>query len=268
MSFQSDGLQPSAEISKEDVFDFMINTFDNGYAAISDTRLLDFFKADESALTAWISKEKSNFRLLRHKNGDISVAVYDINIEPCQQFWSENGCSDEDCGKFHICKKVILQIPHNKHTCRFNHELSTSNNDKLIEESDLVDLTNEQILILLRNRYPKVCKEYQNNQCTEGIEFCQRLHICLDFIVGNCKKSEALCGLLHENGLGGKQSARLMEEFNLEQDCFPMCLYYEDIAIAPRFTSDGKLFKKTFCQTSASHPRKCEPSFQLCQQTF
>ena len=222
----------------------MINTFDNGYAAISDTRLLDFFKADEASVRAWILKEKSNFRLLYHKDGNISVAVYDINIEPCQHFWSENGCDDEGCGKFHICKKVILQIPHNKHTCRFSHEFSTSSNDRLIEENDLANLTNEQILILLRNRYPKVCKEYQNNQCTEGISFCQKLHVCLDLIVGNCKKSEALCGLLHENGLGGKQSARLMQEFNLEQDCFPLCLYYEDIVIAPRFTTDGKLFNK------------------------
>ena len=222
----------------------MINTFDNGYAAISDTRLLNFFKTDESTVTAWISKEKSNFRLLRHKDGNISVAVYDINIEPCQHFWSENGCDDEDCGKFHICKKVVLQIPHNKHTCRFSHEFSTSSNDKLIEENDLANLTNEQILILLRNRYPKVCKEYQNKQCTDGINFCQNLHVCLDLIVGKCKKSEALCGLLHENSLAGKQSARLMQEFNLEQDCFPLCLYYEDIVIPPRFITDGKLIKK------------------------
>ena len=105
-------------------------------------------------------------------------------------------------------------------------------------------MTNEQILILLRNRYPKVCKEYQNKQCTDGINFCQNLHIYLDLIVGKCKKSETLCGLLHENGLAGKQSARLMQEFNLEQDCFPLRLYYEDIVIPPRFITDGKLIKK------------------------
>ena len=191
-----------------------------------------------------ISREKSNFRLLHHKNESIFVSVYDINIEPCHQFWSENGCDDEDCGKFHICKKVILKVPHNKHTCKFSHEFSTSGNDKLIEENDLANLTNEQILILLRNRYPKVWKEYQTNQCTEGIDFCQKLHVCLNLVIGNCKKSEAICGLLHENGLCGSQSVRLIQEFNLENNCFPMCLYYEDISITPSFTNDGKLFQK------------------------
>ena len=172
-----------------------------------------------------ISREKSNFRLLHHKNESIFVSVYDINIEPCHQFWSENGCDDEDCGKFHICKKVILKVPHNKHTCKFSHEFSTSGNDKLIEENDLANLTNEQILILLRNRYPKVCKEYQTNQCTEGIDFCQKLHVCLNLVIGNCKKSEAICGLLHENGLCGSQSVRHIQEFNLENNCFTMKIF-------------------------------------------
>ena len=228
----------------------MISTFDNGYAAISDNQLLNFFKADELAVTAWMSKEKSNFRLLYHKNGNISVSVYDINIEPCQHFWSENGCNEKECGRFHICKKVILQIPHNKHTCRFSHEFHTSSNDKLIKENDLTSLTNEEVLILLRNRYPKVCKDYQSNQCSEGIDFCQKLHVCLDLVLGDCKKSEAICGLLHENGLRGQQSARLRQEFNLEQDCFLLYLYYEDIVVPPRFTTEGKLLEK-ICFTGA-----------------
>ena len=247
----------------------MINTFDNGYAAISDSRLLNFFKADELAVTAWISKEKSNFRLLHNKNGNISVSLYDINIEPCQQFWSENGCSKKGCGRFHICKKVVLQIPHNKHTCRFSHELHTSSNDKLIEENDFANLTSEQVLILLRNRYPKVCKDYQSNQCSEGINFCHKLHVCLDLVLGNCKKSEAICGLLHENGLCGKQSVRLRQEFNLEQDCFPLCLYYEDIVIAPHFTTEGKLLEK-FCFTGAiPNPihKNIKFSLNICSQS-
>ena len=231
------------QINKEDVFNFLINTFSNGCTTINDRSLLSFFGAEEAAATTWFSKEKSNFRLSQHKNGDISVSVFDINIDPCQTFWGKNGCDKEDCGQFHVCKKMVLQMPHNKYTCTFSHEFSTVNNDKLIEENNLADLSNDQIMVILRNRYPRVCEEYQTNQCSEGSSFCQKLHICVKYIRGDCKKTEALCGLLHESGLFGKQSARLQKEFKLEEGCFPSCLYYEDITLAPSTVTEGVVYK-------------------------
>lgn len=89
----------------------MVNTFDNGYAAISDTRLLNFFKTDESTVTAWISKEKSNFRLLRHKDGNISVAVYDINIEPANTFGVKMVAMMKIVESFTFAKKLFYKFP-------------------------------------------------------------------------------------------------------------------------------------------------------------
>ena len=94
-------------------------------------------------------------------------------------------------------------------------------------------------MVILRNRYPRVCEEYQTNQCPEGSSFCQKLHICVKYIHGDCKKTEAICGLLHESGLSGKQSAQLRQEFKLEEGCFPSCLYYEDIVLAPSVVTEG-----------------------------
>ena len=89
----------------------MVNTFDNGYAAISDTRLLNFFKTDESTVTAWILKEKSNFRLLRHKDGNISVAVYDINIEPANTFGVKMVAMMKIVESFTFAKKLFYKFP-------------------------------------------------------------------------------------------------------------------------------------------------------------
>ena len=121
----------------------------------------------------------------------------------------------EKCGKFHICKQLILGEIHNSNSCAQNHSFADKTVMHLVKTNKLESYTNEQLLVLLRNRFPFVCSKYQTHSCTEGEKHCSMLHICQGFVTKTCGKVEDICGLSHQTSLTSNQAERIADEFHI-----------------------------------------------------
>ena len=163
--------------------------------------------------------ETRYFRLSKGKNN--SKRVYPClvdDVEPCTSYWNKgtvSKCMKEKCGKFHICKWMILGEIHNHNTCTQNHSFAVETVMHLIKNNKLESYTNDQLLILLWNRLPFVCSQYQANSCAEGEKHCSMLHICQGYVAKSCAKSEDICGLNHETALTSNQAEWISDEFHI-----------------------------------------------------
>lgn len=101
---------------------------------------------------------------------------------------------------------MILGEIHNHNTCTQNHSFAVETVMHLIKNNKLESYTNDQLLILLWNRLPFVCSQYQANSCAEGEKHCSMLHICQGYVAKSCAKSEDICGLNHETALTSNQA--------------------------------------------------------------
>ena len=144
-----------------------------------------------------------------------------VDVEPCSFYWrkastdTESKCNQKKCGKFYICKRLVLGQTHNHSSCTQNHTFRNKTAQQLIRDNKLESYTDQQILILLQNRFPFVCSSYQTNSCVEGENHCSMLHICQNFLTKKCSKTEDICGLNHETVLVSKQAERIVNEFHL-----------------------------------------------------
>ncbi|KAJ8007070.1 hypothetical protein DPEC_G00113750 [Dallia pectoralis] len=78
--------------------------------------------------------------------------------------------------------------------CRFNHELTSGNNRRILKENGLEKLDQAELCTLLLQNdpslLPSVCHDYNNDvgeygKCQER-ETCKRLHMCEKYLRDNC----------------------------------------------------------------------------------
>ena len=86
---------------------------------------------------------------------------------------------------------------------------------KLLQRFGLDGLSNDQIRLLLKVRYPLVCERYLKGTCGYGTS-CPNVHVCVKFLQGQCDG----CSLQHEGGLKNAHAKRLMKEFHIEERNF------------------------------------------------
>ena len=214
--FSNEETNATVKPSVEDVSSYVLGNFDQGYCMINDTGFqLRFLEKSEEEVLKWCEIQKRYFRLNVCEKGTVRIYPCFADVEPCSLHWTRLGCKKEKCGKFHICKRLMLDEIHNHNSCTQNHSLENEKLKLLVKDSKLESLTNKQILILLRNRLPFVCSNYQINSCKEGNRHCPKLHICQSFLTKKCKKTEDICELDHETALTSKQAERIAEEFHV-----------------------------------------------------
>ena len=206
------------EPSVEDVSSYILSNFDEGYCVENDVRFRSLF-AEKSAeeIRKWCKIQQRYFRLKFCENSNMRIYPCFVDVEPCSLYWKKGGCKKGKCGKFHICKRLMLGEIHNHNSCTQNHSFENEILKVLIKSNKLESLTNKQILLLLRNRFPFVCPNYQTSSCAEGEENCSMLHICQHFVTKKCAKAD-ICELNHEAALESKQAERICEEFHISQN--------------------------------------------------
>ena len=204
--------------SFEDVSSYILRNFDEGYCMINDVgfQLLFAGKSEEEILK-WCKMQQRYFRLNVCENNTISIYPCFVDVEPCSLYWTRPGCKKRKCGKFHICKRLMLGEIHNHNSCTQNHSFEDEILKQSIKCNKLESFTEKQILVLLKNRFPFVCPRYQTSSCAEGEEKCSMLHICQHFVTKKCAKTDDICELNHEAALTSKQAERISEEFHIPQ---------------------------------------------------
>ena len=168
-------------------------------------------------------KEELNdyFRLVQH-NGQNLLYACPKNVKPCTHYWQKDGTCKmgNQCSMLHICKRQIFNEGGcNSGDCRSNHDFEKSHEKDLLVEHNLQYLSQEQLLTMLRHRYPVVCTQYLRRKCNSQ-STCPNVHVCKRFLQGQCRIG-AKCKFNHENGL---RSRRLMKEYHISEDKFRFCV--------------------------------------------
>ncbi|XP_035640354.1 protein mono-ADP-ribosyltransferase PARP12 [Oncorhynchus keta] len=103
----------------------------------------------------------------------------------------------QGCRNLHFCKRFLLgDCPFSRRRggCRFNHDLTSGDNSRVLKEHGLEKLNRSELCTLLLQNdgflLPPVCHNYNNGvgeygKCQDG-ETCKRLHICEMYLRGSC----------------------------------------------------------------------------------
>ena len=75
----------------------------------------------EGKILEWCKIQKRYFRLKSCGNSNLRIYPCFVDVEPCSFYWKKAGCKKEKCGKFHICKRLMLGEKHNHNFCNQNH---------------------------------------------------------------------------------------------------------------------------------------------------
>ena len=205
--------------SIEDVSLYILSNFVEGYCSLSSNGLHSLFpKKSKEDILKWFEMKQSYFRISQCKDNFKRVYPCFVDVEPCTSYWSKGSaarCMKEKCGKFHICKQLISGEIHNSNSCAQNHSFADKTVMHLVKTNKLESYTDEQLLVLLQNRFPFVCSKYQTHSCTEGEKHCSMLHICQGFVTKTCAKVEDICGLSHQTSLTSNQAERIADEFRI-----------------------------------------------------
>ena len=161
------------------------------------------------------------FRLVQH-NGQNLLYPCPKDVKPCTHYWQKGGSCKlgKQCSLLHICKRQIFnENGCNTDDCLANHDFKNPHEQSLLKKHKLHYLSQEQLLTMLRNRYPLVCTQYLKKKCNAK-HSCPNVHVCKRFLQGQCRRG-AKCRFNHENGL---KSRRLMKEYHISEDKFRYCV--------------------------------------------
>ena len=201
--------------TKDNILSFLLNNFEDMYCSIHDQHFQSLFIGETEDIKSWLSKQTRYFRLKEKSDGNIIVIPCLADVEPCTEYWKLKSRCDGNCGKFHICKKIILNEVHNHNSCNYNHNFLDKHSVKLVKQSNIDFCTDEQILKLLQNRYPFICSEYQNQTCSEGEQFCSMIHVCRKFMLKKCINTEEDCELKHESAFSDDHAERISKAYHI-----------------------------------------------------
>jgi len=107
-----------------------------------------------------------------------------LNILLCA-FYLKGSCTRATCNRLHFCKEFLVnQRKCNQTPCQygFSHNPLDRHNKKVIDQCNSA-IPRPKILPALRKSLPRICMDYQNNECQYG--GCSKLHLCFSFVQNN-----------------------------------------------------------------------------------
>ncbi|MEE6477939.1 hypothetical protein FKM82_011678 [Ascaphus truei] len=129
--------------------------------------------------------------LMLHVQEEARVAVSRSAVRVCTD--REQKCGGT-CERLHLCRYHVLGSC-SRSPCKFNHEISTPQNVRVLQEQQLDGLSiGELRQLLLQNNpgfLPEVCLHYNRGDGPHGSctfkNSCSKLHICQHFLQGDCR---------------------------------------------------------------------------------
>ncbi|XP_043943177.1 protein mono-ADP-ribosyltransferase PARP12-like [Protopterus annectens] len=199
-------------------------TDDQGFELLEDSRLLVTYGKVDSTNSGPPSADNKKV-----------VAVTSVRV--CSPFCSKDGCSDTVCPNLHMCRYFVRgNCRFNARRCRYSHDFHSMHNARILCDGDLLDLDDSLLRVLLLQNDPSLlpgaCHFYNKSNgndeaCT--FEKCQRLHICQQFLYGNCRYGDK-CKRSHDF----ENSARIkLEDQRFEHSLIPnlLSLYHNSYVI-------------------------------------
>ena len=118
------------------------------------------------------------------------------NFSMCKFYLDGNCNMGKRCKHLHICKDFLLPIKRcltDKCEKQLSHNPFDEHNKPIVAERKLLHLEKEEVIKLLKESFPKVCRAYQRKeQCCR----CNRIHICPNYSQEACENRK--CNLSHD----------------------------------------------------------------------
>ena len=185
------------------------------------------FKGYDSKKTLELLKSCRDKFVVKTVEGEKFVEAKS-SLKLCNRFLfpsTKGRCNKYPCGKLHICPRFLekscifgegCKKPHSFDKCvtknlLIQHNLDTlssSNLEKLFQKA----LKEHKVRYEAKNSGPRVCEFYHKGSTCKGGDKCKFLHVCEEYIKGNCK-SEVECGLCHS--FETKHARRVLATHNL-----------------------------------------------------
>lgn len=142
------------------------------------------------------------------------------DIKLCQAFTKDQSIK-HDCTDLHICKYFLLGNCSLQH-CKFSHRLTSKHNKKVLRAHGLEGLPEKAVKTLVRSIHnrnisttPLICKFYNNEGGCQKGTVCMHLHLCMHYVIGNCKFGNA-CKRSHD--IFEEQTRNILERHGLSED--------------------------------------------------
>ena len=162
----------------------------------------DYITEKWGTLAEFVQKHPSLLGLTRIENDKEDTVHLKTQIKLCMHYLMPEGCLRRDeCHDLHLCRDYLLTSCTNE--CNLSHDLSDYHNQSILHRNHSDDLDIDKIQFLMkksrtRATAPFVCTYYNaQNKCPNFNEnqkgFCAYLHVCHQYILGDCKLKGKCC---------------------------------------------------------------------------
>ena len=196
--------------SKKAVFNCIVKEYNGRVSFDVISKRQDLFPNGCGDIAKWFGERSKESFLIREKEG----IIYEVSA-CCRKarLCFKEKCSQTNCQYFHVCREYITGFCRRGIGCQRNHCFQNDRDRKLISKHKLDGLTEEQLRKLFQLSTPRVCLDYNNGRCTNGLS-CAQVHICKDFIKKRCDDEED-CGLRHESAFVEAHTTYVLQKYGM-----------------------------------------------------
>ncbi|XP_060068547.1 uncharacterized protein LOC132548685 [Ylistrum balloti] len=186
-------------VDENKIFSYLVKSC-GGFIAFGDfVKECDLIPA-ELDKNKWFRCHKRRFKLFEKEGEILYVSAFYRDVTLCLGYNGLFGrskiCSKTDCEHFHICKSYISGHCSFGETCRYSHNFRDASIVEHKKKLGLLEFSDKEMMIILGNRYPRICSEFlKTTTCSVG-ENCPKLHMCSLSLKGRCT-NETDCPLGH-----------------------------------------------------------------------
>ena len=197
-----------ADIDVERVFQKMIRPPYHGKVSFRHLKNMDpddFNRLSSDVETIqWFRRYPSKFVLFEDDKNRVRMCGVRIpSAKICLQYLSATqgdgkaGCMDDECYKFHICRKFVAGYCKNGPRCLNDHHFQSEHNRHLLAKQGLDKYSEQDLVNIFVSSQLRVCDIYNRSAgfCMYG-DGCIQLHVCKEFVrgrcAGDCKLSHSL----------------------------------------------------------------------------
>lgn len=188
-----------ADLDDERVFQKMIQPPYHGKVSFRHLKNMDpddFNRLSDIETIKWFRRYPSKFVLFEDDRNRVRMCGVRIpSAKLCLQYLSAAGCTDNECCRFHICRKFMAGYCKDGPSCSLDHHFQSDHNRRQLTKQGLDKYSEVDLIKIFVNSQLRVCDVYNESRgFCEHKDRCVRLHVCKEFVCGQCAGS---CGLSH-----------------------------------------------------------------------
>jgi len=188
-----------ADLDAERVFKKMIHPPYHGIVKFQHLKNMDpddFNRLSDVETIRWFRRYPSKFVLFEDDNNRVRMCGVRIpSAKVCLQYLSADGCTDDECCRYHICRKFMAGYCKVGPGCSFDHHFQGDHNRRQLTKQGLEKYSEEDLFKIFVNSQLRVCDTHNDSRgFCDHRDGCIRLHVCKEFVRGKCAGG---CGLSH-----------------------------------------------------------------------